>query len=473
MWIGLGVLVLRDFFAYIMRRDSRAAAIVATVVCLGVPTLLAAQNWDDHDRSGRTFARDIGWNYLQTVPENAIVINYGDNDTFPLWFNQEVDGVRTDVRVMNSSYLGGDWYIDEMRVRSNESAPVPFSLPSSKYTRVNDVLPVRDKVDRVVDIKELMDFIASEDAGTKLQLVDGSLIDYVPARRIAIPVNKDNAIASGIVKEEDRDLMVDTVYLTISDRKRSIDKSEMMLLDLLASFDWSRPICFTQVYILQDFGLLDYLQFDGYSYRLVPILTPYRSAWDIGRINTDVAYPLLKDTLRYGNLADPGVNADYFVQYNLSASRAREAFARVARKLLQENQPDKAREMLDRGLEVLPSPKIRYTDANTYPFIECYYLLEDYDKGDALLKDYAETLKEYIEYYLQFDGAQAALVSDIITEKLDSLYELYYLAAYARRDDLVKYFNEYFRTFGYTDEELIQPGTDAGDLMDAPVVNMQ
>ena len=186
-----------------------------------------------------------------------------------------------------------------------------------------------------------------------------------------------------------------------------------------------------------------------------------------------MAYPLLKDTLRYGNLADPGVNADYFVQYNLSASRAREAFARVARKLLQENQPDKAREMLDRGLEVLPSPKIRYTDANTYPFIECYYLLEDYDKGDALLKGYAETLKEYIEYYLQFDGAQAALVSDIITEKLDSLYELYYLAAYARRDDLVKYFNEYFRTFGYTDEELIQPGTDAGDLMDAPVVNMQ
>ena len=473
MWIGLGVLALRDFLSYVMRRDSRAAAVVATVACLGVPALLAAQNWDDHDRSGRTFARDIGWNYLQSVPENAIVINYGDNDTFPLWFNQEVDGVRTDVRVMNSSYLGGDWYIDEMRVRSNESDPVPFSLPSSKYTRVNDMLPVREKVDRVVDIRELMDFIASEEEGTKLQLVDGSLIDYVPARRIAIPVNKDNAIAAGIVKEEDRDLMVDTVYINISERKRSIDKSEMMLLDLLATFDWSRPICFTQVYILQDFGLLDYLQFDGYSYRLVPILTPYRSAWDIGRIDTEVAYPLLKETMRYGNLADPDVHADYFVQYNLSASRAREAFARVARKLLQENQPEKAREMLDRGLEVLPSPKIHYTDANTYPFIECYYLLEEYEKGDALLKDYAETLKEYIEYYLQFDGAQAAIVSDLITEKLDSLYELYYLAAYAQRDDLVRYFNEYFRTFGYTEDELIQPGTDSGELMDAPVVDMK
>ena len=264
IWIGLGVLALRDLFAVAARRDTTAVAIAATVVGLAVPTILAAQNWDDHYRSGRTMARDIGWNYLQSVPENGIVINYGDNDTFPLWFNQEVDGVRTDVRIMNSSYLGGEWYIDEMKTRANESAPVPFSLPRSKYAFVNDYLPIRERVDRVVEIKELMDFIASEDEKTKLALTDGTMLDYIPARRIAIPVDKDNAIASGIVKEQDRDLMVDTVYINISPKKRSIDKSEMMLLDLLANFDWKRPISFTQVYILQDFGLLDYLQFDGY-----------------------------------------------------------------------------------------------------------------------------------------------------------------------------------------------------------------
>ena len=469
IWIGLGVLALYELLSKAMPKSSKAMAIAATVVGLAVPAILAAENWDDHDRSGRTMARDIGWNYLQSLPENAIIINYGDNDTFPLWYNQEVDGVRTDVRIMNSSYLGGEWYIDQMKTRANEAAAVPFSLPSSKYTFVNDQLPVRAKVDRVVDIKELMAFIEREDEATKLPLIDGTLIDYVPARKIAIPVNKDNAIASGIVKEEDRDKMVDTVYINIAERKRYIDKSEMMLLDLLANFDWNRPICFTQVYILQDFGLLDYLQFDGYAYRLVPILTPYRSSWDIGRIDTDRTYDLLMNTFRYGNMADEDVLADHFTQYNLSASHAREAFARTAKELARKGEKQKALDLLDRGLEVLPSPKLRYSEANTVPFIEAYYILEEWEKGDALMLDYANTLKEYIEYYLQFDGAQAQMVSNVITEKMDSLTELYYIAGYAKRSELIKFFNDYLRTFGYTDEELIQPDVKDGEMMDAPL----
>ena len=246
-----------------------------------------------------------------------------------------------------------------------------------------------------------------------------------------------------------------------------------MLLDLLANFDWNRPICFTQVYILQDFGLLDYLQFDGYAYRLVPILTPYRSAWDIGRIDTDVTYPLLKDVFRYGNLAEEGVHADHFTQYNLGASRARESFARVAMQLIREGKEDKALEMLDRGLEVLPSPKIRYSDANTYPFIEGYYTLGEWEKGDDLMQHYLQTLIEYIEYYLQFDGMQANLVGNIVQEKMDSLFELYYLAAYAQRDDIVRSLNDYLRTFGYTDDELIQPGSDPDELMDGSPLEME
>ena len=474
IWIGLGVLALYDLFTLALgEKRIRAAAVSAIVVSLSVPTILAAENWDDHDRSGRTMARDIGWNYLQSLPKNAIVINYGDNDTFPLWFNQEVDGVRPDVRIMNSSYLGGEWYIDEMKTAANDAAPVPFSLPSSKYSFVNDALPVRERVNRVVEIDELMEFIKSENESTKLPLVDGTMMDYVPARRIAIPVNKENAVKSGIVKEEDYDLMVDTVYINIAERKQRIEKSEMMLLDLLANFDWNRPISFTQVYILQDFGLLDYLQFDGYAYRLVPILTPYRSAWDIGRIDTDVTYPLLKDVFRYGNLAEEGVHADHFTQYNLGASRARESFARVAMQLIREGKEDKALEMLDRGLEVLPSPKIRYSDANTYPFIEGYYTLGEWEKGDDLMQHYLQTLIEYIEYYLQFDGMQANLVGNIVQEKMDSLFELYYLAAYAQRDDIVRSLNDYLRTFGYTDDELIQPGSDPDELMDGSPLEME
>jgi hypothetical protein len=327
-------------------------------------------------------------------------------------------------------------------------------------------------VKRVIDAKELIGFIADEKDNTKVQLADGSLVDYIPGRRIAIPVNKDNAIKAGIVKEEDRDLMVDTVYINISERKRSIEKSEMMLLDLLANFDWKRPICFTQVYILQDFGLLDYLQYDGYAYRLVPILTPYQSSWEIGRIDTEWTYPRLMETFRYGNLADEDVHVDHFLQYNIAASKAREGFARVAKELIREGRNEEALKALDRGLEVLPSPKIRYTDANTYPFIEAYYALGEMEKGDKLLTDYATVLMEYMEYYLLFDGYKANLVEGEIRNRMDSLTELYYLAAFTKRNDLTEWFNKYYRTFGYTDEELIKPGEDVNEIMDSPEVHM-
>ena len=154
------------------------------------------------------------------------------------------------------------------------------------------------------------------------------MTDHIPAKRSALPVNKENAIASGIVAEKDRDKMVDTVYLNI--RRNSVDKSQLMILDMLAHFDWKRPLYFTQVYILQDLGLMDYLQFDGYAYRFVPILTPVQNPYEIGRIDTDYAAPLLKETFRYGNLNDPRAYVDYFIQYNLSASHARDPFARVA-----------------------------------------------------------------------------------------------------------------------------------------------
>ena len=231
--------------------------------------------------------------------------------------------------------------------------------------------------------------------------------------------------------------MVDTVYINL--RKNSIDKTQLMILDMLANFDWKRPLYMTQVYILQDFGLMDYLQFDGYAYRFVPILTPVQNPWEIGRIDADYAAPLLKETFRYGNLADPRVYADYFIQYNLSASHARDAFARVAKELLRQDRAQEAVELLDMGLEKLPPSQIRFTDSNTYPFLEAYYAasamgVEDAaDKGDALLREYARTLIEYIEYYLRFDGVQGDMVSPIIDEKLDQLGDVYYLAVYAGR----------------------------------------
>ena len=223
IWIGLGVMAVRDALARLLRRDGIAAAGAATLLCLGVPTILAAQNWDDHDRSHRTYARD---NRLELPPIDTPEFDHPGlrrQRHVPLWFNQEVDGVRTDVRVMNTSYLGGEWYIDEMKTRANESAPVPLSLPRSKYAYANDFVPVVDAIDRAVPIGEVMDFIRSEDPRSKRLLTDGTEADYIPTKRIAIPVNKENAIASGIVREEDRALMVDTVYMNL--RKSSLEKT--------------------------------------------------------------------------------------------------------------------------------------------------------------------------------------------------------------------------------------------------------
>ena len=474
IWIGFGVLALRELFARIVRRDNTAVTAAATVVGLCVPAILAAQNWDDHDRSGRYMARDIGWNYLQSTLPNSIIINYGDNDTFPLWNNQEVYGVRPDVRIMNTSYLGGEWYIDEMKTRANEAPGVPFSLPKSKYTYTNDYVPIIEAVDRATDIREVIDFIRSEDPRSKTALVDGSLTDYIPCRRIALPVNKENAIASGIVAEKDRDLMVDTVYLNL--KGSALAKNELMLLDMLANFDWKRPVYLTQVYILQNLGLMDCLQFDGYAYRLVPILTPVRSAYEIGRVDPDYAAPLLRDTFRYGNLADPKVYCDYFIQYNLAASHAREAFARVAKELLVQGRVEEGVELLDLGLEKLPTSQIRFTDANTYPFLEAYYAAsamgapEAAEKGDALLREYARTLIEYIEYYFRFEGPQGDMISNELDAKLDELGNVYYLASYAGRREIVAELNDYYRTLGVPEEHLLDAGTTPADSTQAAAV---
>ncbi len=454
IWIGFGVLALVELFEALMKRRSKGIVAVAFALSMSVPVILAAENWDDHDRSHRTIARDIGWNYLQSTLPNSIILNYGDNDTFPLWFNQEVDSVRTDVRIMNTSYLGGEWYIDQMKTWANDAAPVPFSLPRSKYAYVNDLVPIDARVERPVPISEVMDFILSNDSRTQIELSDGSKTDYIPANRIALPVNKQNALDAGIVTLKDADKMVDTIYFTLP--RRSIDKSELMILDMLANFEWKRPIYFTQAYIVQNLGLLDYLQFDGYGYRLVPIPTKFKSAWEIGRVDPDYAAPLLLDTFRYGNLNDRRVYADHTVQYNVNASKAREAFARVANAYIARGEMDKAIELLDAGLDRLPTWQLRFTEANTVPLIESYYAAGAIDKGDALLMEYTKNIIEYIEYYLIFTGAQADLTTEILNERLDELEQIYYVAAYANRPEVIKWFNSYYRTLGATDEELIQ-----------------
>ena len=468
MWIGLGVLALYHLFSK-MWSKRKNAAIAAVAVSMVVPGILCAENWDDHDRSHRTIARDIGYNYLSSIVEkkgvSPIIINYGDNDTFPLWFNQEVDGVRPDVRIMNSSYLGGDWYVDEMKCKANDAEGIPFSLPREKYIADNNayiyIIP-RSGYDGA-EAKKVMAFVRSNDRHTKEDLMgDGTLMDYLPTQRITLPVDKENAIASGIVAEKDIDLIEDSIILNIS--ADALDRSSLMVLDLLAHFDWKRPIYFTHArsQVVIDLGLLDYLQFDGYAYRLVPIKTEYdyEHPDKIGRIDAAYAYDKLMNVFRYGNLADSRVYVDEFIQNSIAAARAREAFARVALEYIhiawdekrlaregisQDECFERAEKLLDRGLQVLPVNQIRYTESNITPFIEGYYLLALDEKGDAVLKAYRDNLKEYIEYYKQFKGEYYDMVADVVADKVEELTGLALLASDFDRKELateiVKYYD--------------------------------
>lgn len=446
IWIGFGVLWLRDIIVRLSKRDNIAAAVAATAICSCVPIILAAQNWDDHDRSGRYVARDIGYNYLESALPNAIVMNYGDNDTFPLWYNQEVEGVRTDIRVMNMSYLGADWYIDEMRIKANESEPVPFSLPRSKYVNTNDFIFVNDLFEgKPVDIRQAIAFVASEDPRTQTKIGDKP-VDYLPAKILALPVNKENVLKSGIVAAKDAALIEDTVYINLS--KNSLDKSEMMLVDLLANFDWKRPLYFTQAHTIASMGLRDYLQFDGYAYRLVPIKTPVKTALEIGRIDTEYLYPRLMEQFRYGNVQDLGVYTDNFVQTNFNASDSRNAFARLGKALVDQGDTVRAIKVIDAGIEKMPFSQIRHSYRLTIPMIEAYYYAGAFDKGNAVLEDYARILKEYILYYLRFDGRPGELVSQALNEKMTLLGELYNIARANKQQKQEADLREFFNSLG-------------------------
>lgn len=403
-------------------------------------------------------ARDFGENYLNSTLPNAIIMNYGDNDTFPLWYAQEVEGVRKDVRVMNMSYLGAEWYIDQMRIKSNDSDPLPFSLPRSKYTYRNETVLIQELFNRPIPAKQLIEWIASEDPRTMLPMTSGEKMDFLPSRQIAIPVNKQNAIESGIVKPEDAHLMVDTVYLNINPNKHYLTRDELMLIDLLANFDWKRPIYFTQFSSPASLGLKDYLQLDGFAYRFVPIRTPSAPAkktsdyLKVGRIDSEYLYDKLMNQFRYGNIDDPRVYADHTIQTNFRATFTRGLYAQLADQLLAEGDTTRAVEVLDSVVRRIPFSQIRHDYLTTIPLIESYYKAGAFDKGNAILEDYAQNLEQYIDHYLRFTGKTKELVEPQLYDNLQNLLELHQTAADFGQQEQIERLDQYFQSIGLTDQ---------------------
>ncbi|MDR2887813.1 MAG: DUF2723 domain-containing protein [Bacteroidales bacterium] len=398
VWIGLGVAGLYE--ALSKPAGKVIAAPLAGAVCLmAVPVIMAAQNWDDHDRSGRYLGRDVAFNYLNSCAPNAILFTNGDNDTFPLWYAQEVEGKRTDVRVCNLMLLNTDWYIDQMKRTTYQSAPLPVTLPAKKYyDGVNNQIFVAEKTQDPVDISTVIDWINSDNKATKVQVSATEILDVLPSRTIRIPVDADRVIASGTVKPEDRDKIVPYIDITLS--SNSILKSQLIVLDILAHNKWERPIYFVAGYHNDAFGLEEYFRLEGLAYRLVPIKSTNKSWMEYGGIDTDILYNNMMNKFVWGGVNTPGVNNDYHHRRTLTVVRVRSNYARLAKALAEQGDSTKAVEVLDRCMELFPVGNVPY-DPYFPDLIDAYFRAGATNRATEMSIAYKDYYLDRLNYYLK------------------------------------------------------------------------
>jgi hypothetical protein len=283
IWIGLGVLAL--FNALSKTIGKKPGAILAGLLCLIlVPGIMAKENWDDHDRSGRFTARDIAYNYLNSCAPNAILFTNGDNDTFPLWYAQEVEGIRTDIRVVNLMLFNTDWYIDQMKRKAYDSEPLPLSIPKEKYKDgTNGQVFMIERVKEYIPVKQVIDFILNDNEATKIRY-DNEMLDYIPTKMFRIPVDSAAVIANGTVSPDLASQIVKSIDIKIN--RNYLLKNQVMVLDLLAQNNWERPIYYVTGGHDDALGLEEYFQLEGFAYRLVPIKTEGATGFlEMGRVD--------------------------------------------------------------------------------------------------------------------------------------------------------------------------------------------
>ena len=409
IWVGLGVLGLYEEFKKWV--TPRVLAPAVTLVCLlAVPVLMAAQNWDDHDRSGRYTARAAAMAYLDSCQKDAgaMIFTIGDNDTFPLWYVQEIENYRTDVRVVCTSLFATDWYVDQMKHQAYESAPIPSQLSHERYRYGNrDVIYLQKITDNRVDIKDFINWIDSDRPETKLRYYlekngadiseyPESTLDlvYYPTDKIRVPVNKENVLKSGLVKEKDSALIVD--YIDI-DLPGALAKNRIMMLDILANNNWERPLYFSGGSFdrAEYLWMKEYLQLDGMAYKLVPIRTENRSPFEMGRIDSDLMYDIAMNWY-WGNSGSSEIYHD--PQTRSQGLSFRSNLARLMETLIAENEIEKARDIIELAMTNLPLEHYGfYTFAE--PFLDGYYKVGETQKARDLFEQLKSIYQDRLEYY--------------------------------------------------------------------------
>ena len=419
IWIGFGVLALYEYLKDFANKKTIAIAITG-ISLLAVPTLMASQNWDDHDRSNRYTTHLNAQAYLESCDPNAIMFTIGDNDTFPLWYMQEVEGIRTDIKLVNTSLFATDWYIDQMKRKSYDAAPIPSQLKHDQYKY--GTLDVAYSVehprykDSVMTIKNFMRWIASDSDVTYVETENGVAEKYYPTNKIRIPVDKEKVLQNGIVAQKDADKILDYIDITIDDR--ALFKNRVLMLDIIANNNWERPIYFTgganadEEYI----WLKDYLQLDGLSYKFVPIKTSIedKSLFDMGRIDPEKMYKNVQKW-NWRNINDGKIYLDEQTKRN--AISMRNSLMRLSEVFAKEGDTLRAIEVLDLSLEKMPIESFdHYSLSLGYP--EMYLKLGNTEKGRLTAETLIRLFKEKAVWLSTFSEQDTELIFDEIDTTL-------------------------------------------------------
>jgi hypothetical protein len=428
IWIGLGVLAIIKFFEKYLPRT--ATAILVTLCCLGVPALMASQNWDDHDRSNRYTARDFGGNYLASCKPNAIIFSNGDNDTFPLWYNQEVEGNRTDVRVCNLSYLQTDWYIGQMKRGAYKSAPLPISWEAKDFAAGKNEVMWVDSMIPQLDVKSAFEFVLSSDPQTKRE---GE--SFIPTNHLYLPIDAQQVIKTGTLPIARAAEIVPQIDFTLS---RRLTKSELMIIEMLKTNNWERPIYFA-VTVGDDYymGLNDHFELTGMAYQIMPIGVKGQGQG----VNTDEMYTNMLTKFRYGGVENPKVYLDENILRMCRTHRM--MFSYLIGALINKGDLVKAKTALDFCNKVIPGNTVRHDYTSTM-LAEQYFKVGELAKGNAILDAVGKDCVENLRYYMSLNTERRNSVSNRIGHNLAVLNQVLRISDEAKQKTIT---DKYLPTF--------------------------
>jgi hypothetical protein len=393
----------------VVRNDGMHGAL-ATLIGLTVPVVMVRAEWADHDRSRRTPARDLASDYLESCAPNAILFTNGDNDTFPLWYAQEVEGIRTDVRVVNLSLLNTDWYIDQMRRKAYDSDPVPFAMGPDKYRQgTRDVVALlpKEKDGAYMDLRKAMAF-ATDDRNMQPLFSRNQKDAYMPTDKFKIPADSATVFGNGLLSLKDTANWTPEVQWQL--RKQIVMKNHFMLLDLLANNNWKRPIYFAVTTGPESYiNLQNYFRLEGLTYRLVPTFTQQQNPNTFGSVATDVMFDNVINKFKWGNMES---EEPIYLDENIlrMTTNLRLQLATLAETLASEGRKDDAKKVLDLSMEKMPERNVPF-DRIMLPVIEAYYAADDKKTANILADRLFTIMDENMAYMLSLEPEFAGKVS--------------------------------------------------------------